>query len=102
MCLSISDFSSLGIRRFGAPRRLLKTEFFLRFFLVDLSRRKVVILRGVRFGKARAESSRTLPLPPSEPFRFYDGLVPLLSVPSLVPAVVPRAGAVVPLGCYKR
>ena len=44
--MSIPDTSLLGTRRLGAPRRLMKTASFLRFFLVDLSRRKAVLLRG--------------------------------------------------------
>ena len=44
--MSIPDTSLLGTRRLGAPRRLTKTTSFLRLFLVDLSRRKAVLLRG--------------------------------------------------------
>ena len=44
--MSIPDTSLLGTRRLGAPLRLMKTASFLRFFLVDLSRRKAVLLRG--------------------------------------------------------
>ena len=44
--MSIADTSLLGTRRLGAPRTLTKTASFLRFFLVDLSRRKAVLLRG--------------------------------------------------------
>ena len=44
--MSIPGTPLLGKRRLGAPRRLTKTASFLRFFLVDLSRRKAVLLRG--------------------------------------------------------
>ena len=41
------------------PSKTIEDGVFLRFFPVDLSRRKAVLLRGVRFGKVWVESSRT-------------------------------------------
>ena len=41
------------------PSELIEDGVSLRFFSVDLSRRKAVLLEGVRFGKVRMESTRT-------------------------------------------
>ena len=87
----------------------MKTEFSLRFFLVDLSRRKDVLLRG---GPCRKGSGGiithtfsslsppfpcTLELPSVILFVLILAAIAELAVVLLSGAVVPQAPAVVPL-----
>ena len=88
--MSIPDTSLLGTRRLGAPRRLTKTASFLRFFLVDLSRRKAVLLRGgprwKGLGGIITYTSPSSPLP--LPWSFLRFLASLVWLPLLVAVVL--------------
>ena len=89
--MSILDTSLLGTGRLGAPPRLTKTASFLRFFLVDLSRRKAVLLRGgprwKGLGGIIMYTSPSYPLLPWSLLRFLASLVwlPLLVAVVLLP-----------------
>ena len=111
--MSFPDSSLLGTRRLGAPRRLTKTASFLRFFSVDLSRRKAVLLRGGPLWKGLGgivtytfiPLCTAFPLAPWSILRFFffvqkevflSIVVLRLVVVLLFGAVVPQATAVVP------
>ena len=92
------------------PSKTIEDGVYLRFFSVDLSHRKAVLLRGVRFGKVWVESSRTrllllhhLSFGTLEHPPFLSSmqlvLVAELAVVLLPGAVVPQALAVVPCPC---
>lgn len=88
--MSIPDTSLLGTRRLGAPRRLTKTTSFLRFFLVDSSRRKAVLLRGgprwKGLGGIITYTSPSYPL--LLPWSFLRFLASLVWLPLLVVVVL--------------
>ena len=107
--MSFPDSSLLGTRRLGAPRRLTKTASFLRFFLVDLSRRKAVLLRGGPLWKGLGGIITYTSTPFAPPFLWHFGALRLFLymqnvviaelghvVVLLLGTVVPRALAVVP------
>ena len=103
-------------KTFWCPSKTIEDGIFLCFFSVDLSHRKVVLLRGGRFGKVWVESSRThlllctaFPLALWSILRLFSsmqivvlaelGHAALLLLGAVVPqalVVVPGPGTVVP------
>ena len=59
MCIEHFRYLMSRHKTIQCPSESIEDSCFLCFFLVDLSHRKAVLLRGVRFEKVRVESTRT-------------------------------------------
>ena len=108
MCLEFLSFFIAKHKMIRCPSKTIEDGVFLRFFLVDLSRRKAVLLRGGPRRKGSGGiitytfSSLSPPFPCTlehSPFILYMSVwttVAELAVVLLPGAVVPQAPAVVP------
>ena len=102
MCIEYFRHFITRHKTIWCPSKTIEDGISLRFFSVDFSRRKVVLLRGVRFGKVWVESSRTrLLLCTAFPLALWSILRLFLSMQNVVNAdlghaVVLLLGAVVP------
>ena len=105
MCLEFLRYFITRHETIQCPSKTIEVGVVLRFSLVDLSRRRAVLLRGVRVGKVWVESTRTLVLlflalwsvaSLSLLCRNLTATIALAVVPQ-VPAVVPLWLTVVPL-----
>ena len=98
MCLEFLRYFITRHETIRCPSETIEVSVVLRFSLVDLSRRRAVLLRGGPLRKVQVESTCTHVLPfPCTLERLSVILVVLNLTATAVLAVVPQVPAVVPL-----